>query len=100
MIQLSWVLLLSGLLFIIGVIGVIVRKNIILILMSLELMFNAANLAFIAFARLHQNIDGQIIVFFIMAVSAAEVAIGLAITIMIFRNHKSINIDDYKDLKG
>jgi NADH-quinone oxidoreductase subunit K len=100
MLQLTWILGLSGILFIIGVIGVIIRRNIIIILMSIELMLNSVNLAFIAFARFHQNIDGQIAVFFVMAVAAAEVAVGLALVVMIFRNRKTINIDDIKDLKG
>jgi len=100
MLQLSWVLGLSGVLFVIGIIGVIIRRNIIIILMSIELMLNSVNLLFIAFARFHQNIDGQIAVFFVMAVAAAEVAVGLALVVMIFRNRKTVNIDDIKDLKG
>jgi NADH-quinone oxidoreductase subunit K len=100
MLQLHWVVGLSAVLFIIGIIGVVIRRNVILILMSIELMLNAANLAFIAFARYHQNIDGQVAVFFVMAVAAAEVAVGLALAIMIFRNRKTINIDDIRDLKG
>lgn len=100
MVQFQWVIGLSILLFLIGVAGVIIRRNAILILMSIELMLNSANLAFIAFARYNQNIDGQIAVFFVMAVAAAEVAVGLALIILIFRNRKTINVDDIKDLKG
>ena len=100
MVQFQWVIGLSILLFLIGVVGVIIRRNVILILMSIELMLNSANLAFIAFARYNQNIDGQIAVFFVMAVAAAEVAVGLALIILIFRNRKTINVDDIKDLKG
>ncbi len=100
MLQLSWVLALSAVLFIIGVIGVIIRRNLIIILMCIELMLNSANMAFIAFARYHQNIDGHIAVFFVMAVAAAEVAVALALIILIYRNRKTINIDDLKDLKG
>lgn len=100
MLQLSWVLGLSAVLFVIGVIGVVIRRNLIIILMCVELMLNAANLTFIAFARYHQNIDGHIAVFFVMAVAAAEVAVGLALIILIFRNRRTINIDDLKELKG
>ena len=79
MIPLAWMLTLSAIIFVIGVIGVLVRRNALIIFMSIELMLNAANLAFVAFARELGSLDGQIFVFFVMTVAAAEVAVGLAI---------------------
>ena len=87
-------------LFSIGVIGVLTRRNAIIIFMSLELMFNAANLVFITFANYFQNVDGQVIVIFIMTTAAAEVAVGLALIVSIFRSRRSISIDDMNTLKG
>lgn len=86
--------LLSAILFILGTLGVLLRRNAILIFMSVELMLNAANLALAAFARQWQNGDGNLVVFFVMTVAAAEVAVGLALIVAIFRTKKSINIDD------
>ena len=91
---------LSGILFTLGVIGVLVRRNAIIIFMSVELMLNAANLAFVAFARALNQLDGQIFVFFVMTVAAAEVAVGLALIVTIFRAKQSINVDDIHSLKG
>ena len=91
---------LSIVLFALGVIGVLVRRNAIIIFMSVELMLNAANLAFIAFARSLNQIDGQVLVFFVMVVAAAEVAVGLALIVAIFRTKRSINVDDINQLKG
>lgn len=91
---------LSGILFALGVIGVLVRRNAIIIFMSVELMLNAANLAFVAFARSLNQLDGQIFVFFVMTVAAAEVAVGLALIVAIFRTKQSINVDDLHQLKG
>ncbi len=91
---------LSVMLFSLGVIGVLVRRNAIIIFMSVELMLNAANLAFIAFARAFNKIDGQVFVFFVMVVAAAEVAVGLALIVAIFRTKRSINVDDINQLKG
>jgi len=85
---------LSAVLFTIGVIGVLVRRNPLVIFMSIELMLNAANLAFVAFGRARGVSDGQIIVFFVMTVAAAEVAVGLAIIVAIFRARYRINVDD------
>ena len=85
---------LSAILFTIGVVGVLVRRNPLVIFMSIELMLNAANLAFVAFGRAHGAPDGQIIVFFVMTVAAAEVAVGLAIIVAIFRARFRINVDD------
>ncbi len=85
---------LSVILFTIGVVGVLVRRNPLVIFMSIELMLNAANLAFVAFGRGHGGADGQVIVFFVMAVAAAEAAVGLAIIVAIFRTRHRINVDD------
>ena len=91
---------LSLVLFTLGVVGVLVRRNAIIIFMSVELMLNAANLAFIAFARSFNQIDGQVFVFFVMVVAAAEVAVGLALIVAIFRTRQTINVDDIHELKG
>ena len=91
---------LSAIMFLIGFIGVTLRRNAIVIFMSLELMFNAANLAFVAFARFHQALSGQIFVFFVITVAAAEVAIGLALIVAIFRTKHSIDVDQMSSLKG
>jgi NADH-quinone oxidoreductase subunit K len=85
---------LSGLLFTIGVVGVLIRRNPLVIFMCIELMLNAANLAFVAFGRAHGQVEGQVIVFFVMTVAAAEVAVGLAIIVTIFRARYRINVDD------
>ena len=92
-------LLLSGILFTIGVIGVLTQRNAIMIFMSVELMLNAANLSLIAFSAFHDNPAGQVLVFFVMAVAAAETAVGLAIIIAIFRNKLTVNIDEINILK-
>ncbi len=85
---------LSAILFTVGVAGVLVRRNPLVIFMSVELMLNAANLAFVAFGRAHGVADGQVIVFFVMTVAAAEVAVGLAIIVAIFRARYRIDVDD------
>ncbi len=100
MIPMAYFLGLSAILFIMGVLGVVIRRNAIVVFMSLELMFNAANLAFITFARFFQNINGQIFVFFVITVAAAEVAIGLALIVTIFRTKRSIDVDQMSSLKG
>lgn len=99
MIPLTWYLILSGILFTIGVIGVLIRKNAIVIFMSIELMLNAVNLSFVTFSRQHDSMDGQIFVFFIMTVAAAEAAVGLAIIIALFRNKATVNVDDVNLMK-
>lgn len=99
-IGLNHYLLLSAILFCIGVFGVILRRNAIVIFMSIELMLNAVNLSFIAFARYLHSMEGQIFVFFVMAVAAAEVAVGLAIIIALYRNKGSINIDEANTMRG
>lgn len=93
-------LYLSALLFSIGVFGILLRRNAIIMFMSIEIMLNAVNLMLVAFSVFHQDASGQVFVFFSMAVAAAEVAVGLAILVSIFRNHGSIDIDKLKNLKG
>jgi NADH-quinone oxidoreductase subunit K len=92
--------MLSMVLFVLGTMGVLLRKNAILIFMSVELMLNASNLALVAFARQWNQMEGQLFVFFVMTVAAAEVAVGLALIVAIFRNKKSINIDDLHQMEG
>lgn len=99
MISVNYYLALAIILFILGALGVLVRRNAIIIFMSVELMLNAANLAFVAFARYWQVMNGQIFVFFIMTVAAAEVAIGLALIVTIFRTKASIDVDQLSKLK-
>lgn len=93
-------IVLSAALFTIGVLGVLIRRNAIVLFMSVELMLNAANLALVAFAREHASIDGQVMVFFIVAVAAAEVAVGLALLVAIFRSKRTSNVDEVSILKG
>lgn len=97
---LSYYFALSVIMFVIGFVGVVLRRNALLIFMSLELMFNAANLAFVAFAAYHQVLSGQLYVFFVMAVAAAEVGVGLALMVEIFRTKQSIDVDQMNSLKG
>jgi NADH-quinone oxidoreductase subunit K len=91
---------LSALLFIMGALGVLIRRNPLIMFMSIELMLNSANLAFVAFARQFGQLNGQIIVLFVMTVAAAEVAVGLALIVIIFRNKHSIDVDLMNGLKG
>ena len=100
MIPLSWMLALSAAVFVLGVVGVLVRRNALVIFMSIELMLNAANLAFVAFARAMGSVDGQIFVFFVMTVAAAEVAVGLAIIVNTFRLRETVFVDEINILKG
>ena len=93
-------LILATLLFAIGLYGALAKRNAVIILMSIELMLNAANLAFVAFARNLNDLSGQVIVFFVITVAAAEVAVGLALIVAIFRTKQSINIDEMHVLKG
>lgn len=90
---------LSAILFTIGALGVLIRRNAIVIFMSVELMLNAANLAFVAFSRLYDTLSGQVFVFFVITVAAAEVAVGLALIVAIFRTKQSIDVDDMSSLK-
>lgn len=99
-VTINWYVALSAILFTIGAVGVLTRRNTIIIFMSVELMLNASNLAFVAFARQFGDLDGQIFVFFVLVVAAAEVAVGLALIVAIFRSKNSINIDAINLLKG
>lgn len=99
MIPLTWYLILSGMLFTIGAVGVLIKRNAIVIFMCIELMLNAVNLAFVTFARQLNSMDGQIFVFFIMTVAAAEAAVGLAIIIAIYRNKATVNVDNINLMK-
>jgi len=99
MASLEHYLVLSAVLFCIGTAGVFVRRNLITILLSIEIMLNAVNLAFVAFGRARGGADGQIIVFFVMTVAAAEAAVGLAIVISLFRHTESLNPDSFTELK-
>jgi NADH-quinone oxidoreductase subunit K len=94
MIPLSWTLGLSAVVFVLGVVGVLVRRNALVIFMSIELMLNAANLALVAFGQRHGTAEGQALVFFVMCVAAAEVAVGLAIIVTIFRLRRRLSVDE------
>jgi NADH-quinone oxidoreductase subunit K len=96
----EYFVVLSAVLFIMGVLGVLVRRNAIMIFMSIELMLNAANLALVAFARQWGNVGGQLTVFFVITIAAAEVAVGLALIVAIFRTKKSIDIDELNAMQG
>ena len=100
MVPADYYLALSAILFALGILGVLLRRNALVVFMSLELMFNAANLAFITFARMFGSVSGQVVVFFVMTVAAAEVAIGLALMVEIFRNKRSIDLDQMNSMKG
>ncbi len=100
MLPVSYYILLSAVLFSLGAVGVLIRRNAIVIFMSVELMLNAANLAFVAFSTMYKSLSGQIFVFFVMTVAAAEVAVGLALIVAIFRTKHSINVDELSNLKG
>ena len=100
MVPVTYYIALSAILFTIGALGVLIRRNALIIFMSVELMLNAANLAFVAFANTFQQLNGQIIVFFVIAVAAAEVAVGLALIVAIFKTKHSIDVDQMSSLKG
>ena len=100
MIPTSYYLALSVILFAIGIAGVLLRRNAIILFMAIELMLNSANLVFVAYSRQFGELDGQILVFFVMTVAAAEVAVGLALIVTIFRSKASIDVDDVSMLKG
>jgi NADH-quinone oxidoreductase subunit K len=99
-IPLDYYLILSAILFTIGVVGVLIKRNPIVIFMCVELMLNAVNLTFVAFSRYKADLGGQMMVIFVMAVAAAEVAVGLGILVSIFRNRTSINVDEIDLMKG
>ncbi len=99
MVPLSYYVILSAVVFITGLVGVLIRRNIIIILLSIELMLNATNINFVAFSHYLENIAGQVFVFFALTVAASEVAVGLAIIIALYRSKSSINVDDFQLLK-
>jgi NADH-quinone oxidoreductase subunit K len=98
-VPLNWYLALSAVLFTIGVLGVLLRRNVIVVFMSVELMLNAVNVSLIAFSQFLSNIDGQVLVFFVISVAAAEAAVGLAIVIALFRRRVTVNVDELNILK-
>lgn len=100
MVPVDYYIVLSSILFVIGALGVLIRRNPLIIFMSIELMLNAANLAFVAFASVYKTFSGQIFALFVIAVAAAEVAVGLALIVEIFKSRKNINIDELNSLKG
>lgn len=100
MVPINYYIILSAALFTIGVVGVLIRRNALIIFMSIELMLNAANLAFVAFGSVLKSFSGQIFVFFVIAVAAAEVAVGLALIVEIFKSKRSIDVDQMSSLKG
>lgn len=100
MVPTLYYVVLSAALFTIGVLGVLVRRNAIVVFMSVELMLNAANLALVAFARQNLTVEGQVIVFFVITVAAAEVAVGLAVLVAIFRSKRTADVDEVSTLKG
>lgn len=99
-VTIEWYVALSVILFLIGSMGVLLRRNAIILFMSIEMMLNSANLLFVAFARHLGDLDGQVLVFFVITVAAAEVAVGLALIVAIFRTKHSINIDEINLMKG
>jgi len=100
MVPVEYYIILSAILFTIGVTGVLIRRNPLIIFMSIELMLNAANLAIVAFSSVLKSFSGQIFVFFVIAVAAAEVAVGLALIVEIFKSKRSIDVDQMSELKG
>ena len=94
------VLLLGAVLFCIGVYGVIARKNAVMVLMSIEVILNSVNINLLAFSQLHNNLDGNVFALYIIAVAAAEVGVGLAMVLLIYRNRKSISLDELSEMKG
>ncbi len=100
MVPIEYYVGLSAILFTIGALGVLTRRNAIIIFMSIELMLNSGNLLFVAFSRMYEALGGQIFVFFVMTVAAAEVAVGLALIVAVFRTKQTINIDEASMLKG
>jgi len=100
MIPLSWYIILSAVLFTIGVVGVLTRRNIFIILMSIELMLNAANINLVAFSHYLQNLTGQVFTMFVITVAAAEAAVALAIIILLVRNRGTVYVDEFNIMKG
>lgn len=100
MIGLNHYLVASALLFSIGMLGILIRRNALLLLLSIEILLNAANLSFVAFSSFRGELAGQVFVFFIMTVAACEVTVGLAIVILLFRNRRTLNLNEIKTLRG
>ena len=100
MVPINYYIILSAILFTLGALGVLVRRNALIIFMSVELMLNSANLAMVAFSSVFQSFSGQIFVFFVIAVAAAEVAVGLALIVEIFKSKRSIDVDQMNSMKG
>jgi len=100
MVPVTWYMLLSAIVFVIGMFGFLTRRNIIIMFLSVELMLNGVNISLIAFSHYLQNVRGQILVFFIIAVAAAEAAIGLAILVAFFRNKDTVHVDEMNEMKG
>jgi NADH-quinone oxidoreductase subunit K len=100
MLPVNWYLIVSAILFAIGVTGVLIRRNPLIIFMSIELMLNAVNLSFVTFSRYLDSVDGQMFVFLVLTVAAAEVVVGLAIIVSIFRTRRDIDVDDMDILRG
>lgn len=96
----SYFLIVSAMLFAIGTVGVLVRRNALIIFMSVELQLNAVNLALVAFSRMHEDLSGQVLAFFSMVVAAAEVVVGLAIIVNVYRRRQSVSVDDASVLRG
>jgi NADH-quinone oxidoreductase subunit K len=95
----AYYLMVSGILFMLGTVGVLTRKNALLIFMSVELQLNAVNLSLVAFSRLHDELTGQVLAFFSMVVAAAEVVVGLAIIVAIYRRRRSVDVDEVRELR-
>lgn len=100
MIPLNYFLIVAALLFLLGIAGVLVRKNVLMMLMSIELMLNAANLTLVTFAKWHNDVKGHAMAFFVIAVAAAEAAVGLAIVVGVFRRKVSASVDDLRSLRN
>ncbi|MBF0536684.1 MAG: NADH-quinone oxidoreductase subunit NuoK [Nitrospirae bacterium] len=100
MVPLNWYIWLSGVMFCIGMFGYLTRRNIIIMLLSVEIMFNAVNISLVAFSHYLEDLTGQIMVFMVIAVAAAEAAIGLALVILLYRNYETISIDEVSEMKG
>ena len=98
-VPISWYLLLSAVLFCLGVVGFLIKRNLITVFMSIELMLNAVNLSFIAFSYQLQQVDGHLFAFFVMVVAAAEAAVGLAIILTVFKNRNTLNVDEVNSMK-
>lgn len=99
MVPLNWYLGLAIIMFVLGAIGVLTRRNVLIILMCIELMLNSANLVLVAFGRFLPNVNGQVLVFFVMAIAAAEVAVGLALVVTLFRHHQSVDVEKFSLMK-